>query len=687
MPQNLACKPKYLSVSEKIEIDQSENETKSVVHEEKNKLNKVAEMIQGGNIELTKAIEMVHEYNLMINEGKNLDNNDTVVYEETNQLNKSSILVHEENNRNNKQYTGMAISNTYTYLKLFESVRGNNVSIKHGSLELIRAASECLAELWNISFDRAILEENNINSKFWPVVKDFAKNIPRFWRQFNGNKIAMLRHHHVFFNKLRNVEDLIQDDRKNLEIMKIASEMKYARKIVKPPNREIVKVQPQEFVSESSYKFSHGYNTNPTAFCEICRKMVSKSYLKGHMLRKHQIEIINNGKTQMEEHTEKFQESQDPLTNHELVSKTENDYEAKNPFSEHTESKQKMPEFEEILVKPVFIKNDKKWSKCPKCQECFGSVDEFTRHRMQAFYNIDISTCVQNPRNERKNPCSQCTATFKTKRRLLIHMELVHEEKKENVEVPKTKQQKTDKTDLLLLAPHNPCEMITKRQIFDHIYSLKITPGKCRRLDYQKHVLETVLSFKNLTVDKLSESSVQKLELKVRSLTSEIYEKWRKCGAHREGLYRKFINSMQYPFDWVPEIVHEEKKDAIEMPKLYIQKSDETDVPTLALSNSNDFLTKRQIFDDIYSRKITPGKCRTSEYQKIVLETVLTLKKVNLDELTESSVQKLELKAAGLTFPIYVKWRKCGAHREAIYKKFQNNMEDPFDWFPELKKN
>ena len=128
-------------------------------------------------------------------------------------------------NLNNKQNTGMATSNTYTYLKLFESVRGKNVSVKHGSPELIRAASECLAELWNISFDRAILEENKKNSKFWSVVKDFTNHIPRFWRQSNGNKIVMLRHHHVFFSKLRIIEDLIQDDRKNLESMEIASEI------------------------------------------------------------------------------------------------------------------------------------------------------------------------------------------------------------------------------------------------------------------------------------------------------------------------------------------------------------------------------------------------------------------------------------------------------------------------------
>ena len=57
-----------------------------------------------------------------------------------------------------------------------------------------------------------------------------------------------------------------------------------------------------------------------------------------------------------------------------------------------------------------------------------------------------------------------------------------------------------EKAAATLLAPPNPSEMITKRQIFDHMYSLKITPGKCRSLDYQKHVLETVLCFKNFNI-------------------------------------------------------------------------------------------------------------------------------------------------------------------------------------------
>ena len=543
-----------------------------------------------------------------------------------------------------------------------------------------------------------------------------------------------------------------------------------------------------------------------------------------------------------------FQEMQDPLTNLELVNKTENIFEEIIPIVEDTESKQEMPKFEEIKVRPVFIgKNDYKemesipglkkladerhnlfqqyikdrrkaecgkgkylarprdLGKCPKCQKSFSLVDEYARH---------INKCVQ----EQKNPCSQCNATFTTKRRLSIHIELAHEEKKENIEMPKPKKQKTDsinqpvmshcemltkrrifdyiyslkitpgiyrhseyqklvletvisfknvtidklsessvqkletnvkgltseiyekwpkcgydrdglyrkfqnnmedlfdwvpelehevknektenieipkirkqknrRKDQPLLTPTNPDEMVTKRQIFDDIYSRKITPGKCRNSDYQKHVMETVLSFYKLTIDKLSESSVQKLELKVRSLTCVIYEKWRKIGSNRDRLYEKFPNNMQDPFAWVPELLQEENSGNInEMPKIGKQNTEKRDIPLMPLSNSCEFLTKRQIFDDMYSRKITPGNYRTSEYQKIVLETVLSLKKVTLEELSESSVQKLELKAKGLTNPIYVKWRKCGCHRNGLYKKFQNNMEDPFDWIPELKEN
>ena len=80
---------------------------------------------------------------------------------------------------------------------------------------------------------------------------------------------------------------------------------------------------------------------------------------------------------------------------------------------------------------------------------------------------------------------------------------------------------------------------------------------------------------------------------------------------------------MQDPFVWLPELVHENKKENGDISKPGIEKSDKKYVPLLLSSNSSELLTKRQIFDDIYSRKITPGQCKNFEYVKHVLETVL----------------------------------------------------------------
>ena len=521
------------------------NETESVVYEENIPLSKVAEMIQGGDIELTKAIEMVHQYNLMIQEGKNLDNEDTVVHEEINLSNKSLKLVHEE--KESKLYSPRT-------KKSIEPICRNRICKKD--------CKHCNGE-------------NSIKFRF--PCKKCNKSCSNL---FNLQRHELTTHAEVKPDiyscsyctiKFRHKDSLVKHENNHIEKGQLENkdiaEMVYGSKNQRFNQTEFRR---NMFLENEQSWVSKGY----VDFCEICRKSVSKYYLKTHMLKMHQIEIIDNGTNQMKEHIEKIQERQDPLTSHELVNKAESIKEVKNPIFEQTESKQEMPKFEEILINPVLIKNDKKWSKCPKCQECFGSVDEYTRHRMQAFYNIDISTCVQNPRNERKNPCLQCAATFKTKRRLSIHIELVHEEKKENIEIPKAKKQKTDKKDLPLLMLPNPSEMLTKRHIFDYIYSLKITPGICDFSDYQNYVMETVLYFNNLTIDKLSESSVQKLKTKARGLTASVYGHWRRSDKHRVGLYKKFQNNMQDPFDWIPELVHLEKNDNFEMPTLTEQKSD-----------------------------------------------------------------------------------------------------------------
>ena len=171
-------KPKYLPESKNTANDKCKNETESIVHEEKNPLNKVAGMIKGGNIELTKAIDMVHQYNLMVHEGKNLD---TVVHEETNQLNKPSKLVYVKKESKQKElYSPVCRVKTYS-------------------------CSYC-----TMKFSRKDLAEKHMSSKHKYRAKDF---------------------------------------------------------------------------------------------CEICRKTISKNYLKKHMLRIHQIEMIDNEKIQMEEHT------------------------------------------------------------------------------------------------------------------------------------------------------------------------------------------------------------------------------------------------------------------------------------------------------------------------------------------------------------------------------------------------
>ena len=81
------------------------------------------------------------------------------------------------------------------------------------------------------------------------------------------------------------------------------------------------------------------------AFCEICRKEVaSKYYLKIHMLRKHQIEIVRNRKNQMKEQSEIIQVGKYQLSKHEVANRTEDIHEdsieEKVPFVHNSETKQ-----------------------------------------------------------------------------------------------------------------------------------------------------------------------------------------------------------------------------------------------------------------------------------------------------------------------------------------------------------
>ena len=258
--------------------------------------------------------------------------------------------------------------------------------------------------------------------------------------------------------------------------------------------------------------------------------------------------------------------------------------------------------------------------------------------------------------------------------------ELSHEDKKENIEIPKPELQKSDNEYEPFILLSNSSDLLTKRQIFDDIYSRKITPGQCKNFVYIQHVLETVLNLKKVTLDELTESSIKKLKLKVNGLTSDIYTKWKKCRGIR--IYTKFHNNMEDPFDWIPELLHQENKEKTRMPKPEIQTSERKDGRwILPPSNSSELLSRRQIFDHIYSRKITPGQCDKSDYQKHVLETVLNLKKVTIDKLSESSVKKLTTRVNSFTSVVYALWKRYEKYK--IYRTFQTTAH--FDWVPELK--
>ena len=131
----------------------------------------------------------------------------------------------------------MATSNTtFTYFNLFEDVRAKNMSVKHYSPDLKNIVAECLAQLWSIDFNTVILEKSNENSEFWSCVEDFARNIPKFWCQFGGNKRAMLKRHHIFFYKERPIGDLIQNQPENMNIGDLCSSRWIFEKLKKLKN-------------------------------------------------------------------------------------------------------------------------------------------------------------------------------------------------------------------------------------------------------------------------------------------------------------------------------------------------------------------------------------------------------------------------------------------------------------------
>ena len=237
---------------------------------------------------------------------------------------------------------------------------------------------------------------------------------------------------------------------------------------------DVSKVKRQKVVdTKLAYKY----------FCDICEKPFSKSYLKVHMLNKHQIENFCLGK--------------DPKDQN---SNTKNGNEGKNQMIvQHSKTIHE----EEIL--------------CPKCN-----------------------------------------ANFETIRHLRIHIEEAHEKKIETVDVSKAKRLKVAGTKTLpVVSTPNPYEL-TNGEIFDYLLcTMKIRP---RHTEYRKHVKDTVLSFNDISIDKLTDSSVKSLDKKAERLAYDLRHKWKVCG-DRDKIYRKYQYSMDYSFDWVPELKEDLQKD------------------------------------------------------------------------------------------------------------------------------
>ena len=173
-------------------------------------------------------------------------------------------------------------------------------------------------------------------------------------------------HFKVHEEKNLNKKNSVVQEQKNQ--LKQSPEMVCARRIVKPPNTEIIKVQPQKLIGENSIKFIFScnkcnmrcssllnlqrhelihteekpypcssctmkfrhkdlaekhMNLRHAEFCVVCNKSFSKFYLKGHMLRKHQIEMIDNRKNQMKKQSETIQGRKNLFINHESVKNTD----------------------------------------------------------------------------------------------------------------------------------------------------------------------------------------------------------------------------------------------------------------------------------------------------------------------------------------------------------------------------
>ena len=210
---------------------------------------------------------------------------------------------------------------------------------------------------------------------------------------------------------------------------------------------------------------------------------------------------------------------------------------------------------------------------CDVCEKSFSKsylkIHKLNKHQIDTFRlskdqkdpngNTE-NQMVKNSKtvHEEENLCPKCDTNFRTVRRLRIHIEEIHEKKIETIE-PKAKRQKMAATKIMpAVLPPEPHETFTARTLFDYLYcTKKIYPTNS---EYRQHVKDTVLNFKRITMDKLSESSLKALDYKVSSFMTEVRRKWKKVNGV-ERFHKVFIKGKDN-FLWTPEFKVYTKENA-----------------------------------------------------------------------------------------------------------------------------
>ena len=239
-----------------------------------------------------------------------------------------------------------------------------------------------------------------------------------------------------------------------------------------------------------------------------------------------------------------------------------------NPLSIHScielDVKEEISEFDENATcdDPLYINKSQAQIGFDKGRNQFVTIPErIHEHNLMVYEEKNQIVTHSKTVYEEENLCPKCNANFRTVRRLRIHIEEVHEKKIEITDVPKAKRQKSAVIKSLpVVLPPKPHETFSKGKIFDYLFysTSKIVPTNYT--EYMKHVKDTVLSFKNISIDKLTNSSVKTLDKKVKLFVINIRAKWKKCGSHRERIYEKFQKNMEEPFIWTPEFKEDKKE-------------------------------------------------------------------------------------------------------------------------------